>query len=403
MVDISDAQIRETYLRTGSKRQTSIDLGLPRTTVRNKLKRMAQRGELLDAKPAMPGYRIAQVTTGPNGEIKSVQQRPEHGEEFKVPPGHGVKGVSALTDANGRIIQQWTKTKEGELDPIELAERIRGAMQDVPAVSPLTPPASCDLDSLTLYPLADWHVGLHAWGREVGESWDLKIAEERIGAAVDSVVSRSPASGTAVVLGGGDLTHSDDRTNATPTSKHLLQVDGRYPKVIDTAIRLVARTVDRARERHDEVVLRVLEGNHDPHAHVAVTYAMAERYRNEPRVTVDLSPSPFWRFQFGKVMLAATHGHLLKGPAYKEMPAIMASYWPEMWGATKHRFAHTFHYHHRERHIDEHGGVVTEIHQAPIPQDVHAFGAGYFSGRSLQSATYHRDLGHRGGVSEAIG
>ena len=40
--------------------------------------------------------------------------------------------------------------------------------------------------------------------------------------------------------------------------------------------------------------------------------AMAERYRNTPRVTVQREPSEFFVYQFGDVLIAAHHGHRAK-------------------------------------------------------------------------------------------
>src|SRR5690606_37401359 len=103
-----------------------------------------------------------------------------------------------------------------------------------------------------------------------------------------------------------------------------------------------------------------------------------------------LDQSLFFYHQLGEVMLAATHGHEAK---LRDMPQIMASRRPEMWGATRYRFAHGFHVHHKSGFIAEGGGVVCESHQAPIPQDAWHYGAGFVSGRSLQTITYHSQMG----------
>ncbi|ASV83166.1 hypothetical protein CES85_3944 [Ochrobactrum quorumnocens] len=46
-------------------------------------------------------------------------------------------------------------------------------------------------------------------------------------------------------------------------------------------------------------VLRILPGNHDEDASVAVAYFLLAWYRNEPRVVVDVDLSLFFRFRFG--------------------------------------------------------------------------------------------------------
>jgi predicted phosphodiesterase len=387
----------------GSERAAAKAMGLPRTTFKRRLARAAERG-LLDFEPVLPGFQLSKTTTvyDKEGEVvrEFVQQKPERGENFAVPNGHVVKGVSAFVDGDGREIAKWIKTREGAIDPTQVVEWIKEAFTDFqPAAVPVDPPAEAAEDLLTLIPLADWHLGMYAWHEETGENWDLKIAERVIGRAIESVVMRSKPSGTAVVLGLGDLLHSDTNKNVTALSNNPLQVDGRYQKVVLAACRLVERTVDVARRRHERVVVRILPGNHDEHACIAVAYFLLALYRNEPRVSVDIDPSLFWWFRFGEVMLGATHGHTVR---MNETPQIMAHRRAEDWGKTKFRYIHGGHLHHKEKTAAEGGGCITEIHQAPVPQDAWHFGKGFLSGRSVQAITYHRAFGEHDRVRETI-
>lgn len=398
---ISDELLKEAveaYRAHGGILAAATVLGIPRTTFQSRLERATQRGMLLDHKPAMPGFRVSQVSTAPDGS-QHIQQKPEHGDEFSVPAGHRVKGVSALVDESGREIVKWVKTTEGALDPLAVAESLKAAFADYQPAALVAPaPESPAVELLTLLPCNDWHVGMFAWGKEVGENWDLKIAEETIGRAVEDTIARSPSSGECIVLGGGDLLHADSKRNET-TNGTPQDVDGRYEKVLTVANRLMIRTVDAALQRHDRVILRILKGNHDEHAAVAISYFLSAWYRNEPRVLVDLDPSLFFWHRFELVMLGATHGHTVKLSA---MPGIMAHRRAEDWGATKFRYVHGFHIHHTSKIATEGNGVLCESHQAPIPQDAWHFGSGYLSGRSLQAITYHARFGEIGRVRTAI-
>lgn len=377
---------------------TSIKLKCSRGKIQDHLRLAAQRGLMLDHPPAMPGFRISRVNDGPNG--KSIEQKPEHGGPLEIPKGHKVKGISALLDADGNKIVEWVKTKEGVLDPLEVAEWLKSAFNDyAPCAVPVPAPAAPASDLLTLLPCNDWHIGMFGWNKEVGNDWDLKIAEDTIGRAVEDTLARSPASGHCIVLGGGDLLHADNSENKTAKSGNVLQVDGRYQKVVGVATKLMVRTMDAALRQHQRVTLRILPGNHDEHSAVAVAYFLAAWYRNEPRVTVDLDPSLFFWFRFGNVLLGATHGHTVKA---KDMAGIMAHRRAADWGETKHRFVHCFHVHHREVLATEGKGVITEVHQAPIPQDAWHFGAGFLSGRSIKAITYHNRFGWYGDVITPI-
>lgn len=389
---LDDEQCREVAValaeNSGNASAAARSLNMNRETFRSRVRTAAARG-FLGHGPVLPGYELKSVATKTD-DGAWVKQAKAPGEVFEVPAGHTVKGYSTLVDGDGRTVAQWIKTREehGAVDPIEA---IKNAFADYAGrARPQRAPKNAKRDLLTLIPCNDWHIGMFAWGKEAGENWDLKIAEETIGRAVEDLMDRSPSSGEAIVLGGGDLLHADNKENQTARSGNTLDVDGRYQKVLMAASRLMVRTVDAALRRHDHVTVRILPGNHDEHSSVAVSYFLLAWYRDEPRITVDVDPSLFFWFRFGQVLLGATHGHTVK---LKEMPSIMAHRRAVDWGATKFRYAHGFHIHHKEKPANEIGGVSCESHQAPIPQDAWHFGAGFLSGRSLQSITYHRDFG----------
>ncbi|MBD9542973.1 hypothetical protein IB276_26360 [Ensifer sp. ENS04] len=389
------------YHEHGSQRAAAQALGIGKSTMGDSMKLAAERG-MLGTKPVLPGFRLTKTTavTNEHGDVvrEFIQQRPEAGADFDVPAGHTVKGVSALVDASGRIMQQWVKTRN-EYAPQDVAAILKDAFVDVEPAAPIAATSEVSSDLLTLVPLADFHVGLFSWGKETGTNWDLKISERVIGEAIEDLVGRTPPSEHAIVLGGGDLLHSDNNENKTARSGNVLQVDGRYQKVLMTACRLVVRTIDANLRRHGHVTVRILPGNHDEHASVAVAYFLLAWYRNEPRVTVDVDPSLFFWFRFGKVLLGATHGHTVK---LKDMASIMAHRRAEDWGATRHRFVHGFHIHHSSKFATEGNGVISESHQTPTPQDAWHFGAGFLSGRSMQAISYHREYGEISRVRVAM-
>lgn len=397
----SDEQLKavaDAYIAAGRNASLAARIAdVSRTTFHSQLVEAARRG-FVGTDPVMPGFRISQVTTGRDGKPVGIQQKPEHGEEFEVPAGHLIKGVSALVDPEGREIVKWIKTKEG--DGLDIVAALENAFKDYEGRStPVKPPAKVASHLLTLVPCGDWHLNLLAWSREVGENWDLKIAERVIGEAIDEAIEGSPASEIGVVLGGGDLVHADTDENRTAKSGHVLDADGRHQKALEVAQRLKVRTIDAAKRKFKRVIVRVLKGNHDEYTSVAVGHFLSAWYRNDRRVTVDLDASLFWWYRFGDVFLGATHGHTVK---LKDMPQIMAHRRAEDWGKSKFRYIHGFHIHHTSKIATEGGGVIAESHQAPIPQDGWHYGAGYLSGRSVKTITYHERFGERGRKIVAI-
>ena len=405
---LDDEQLREAvevWIECGHNYQRMADrLGKARSTCQNRVRQAALKGFIPTDTVVLPGFRITKTSVIRDAEgvtLKEfIQQRPEVESQFTMPEAHAIKGISALVNADGNVVQQWVKTRQGELDPLAVVEAIKEALADYERPGPPTPPpADADGDLLTLYPCNDWHLGLHVWGKEAEADWDLKIAERIIGDAMQSVISRSPNAYTGILLFGGDTLHADNGTNMTRRSGNVLSVDGRYQKVIGTTCRLLVNVAERALMRHENVIIRLLGGNHDEHSCVAVAYYLAAWFRSEPRVTVDLDPSLFWWHRFGSVLLGATHGH---EASPKDMPGIMASRRAEDWGQTKHRFVHTFHLHRSEKTVSTNSGVVCEIHETPIPKDGWAYGKGFLSGRTVKSITYHVEQGEKTRCVEAI-
>lgn len=375
---------------------TAREMGLARSTVQNRLKRASELG-LLGTDPVLPGFRIARVSTlkRSDGSLvhENIQQRPDHGGKFNLPDGHLVKGVSALVDSDGNVVQQWVKTRKDAATVEDIATAVREALSGFSAPPRELLPHTMEGDQsiANVFPIADAHMGLLAWGDETGSgSYDLKIAQETIGRDFARLAANTPPANTAVILGLGDNSHTDGYKNVTPQSGHSLDADGRYPRILRATIDMFMCAVESALPTHDNVIVRVLPGNHDPQTAIGVTIALAIAYANHPRVSVDEDPGVFWWWEWGKCLVGASHGDKAK---MADMPMMMAARNPEAWGRTKFRHVFTGHIHHQTS--IEVGGVIVESCRAVTAPD--AYNAARFSnGRSLRSITFHKDYGEIG-------
>ena len=295
---------------------------------------------------------------------------------------------SVLTGPYGEVRLTWTK--DAQPDPAEIIRSCAAACAEIRPPSYIIRRPTEAEDSLTLYPYADAHVGLLVWKPESGHDWDLKIAEERINEAFDSMVSKSPPSKWAVFLGLGDLFHADSSSQETERSHNKLDVEGRYDKIYGVVCRMLVHAIDALLLKHENVTARILKGNHDTHSSVGAAHFLSAYYRHEPRVTVDLSPDLFWYMKFGSTMLCATHGHEARAP---QLAGIAASRKAKCWGETIYRYGHLGHLHRSEKLVQEGGGMITEIHDAPIPRDAYAHGHGFQSVARFQSITYSSEYG----------
>ncbi|SIT15813.1 hypothetical protein [Paracoccus saliphilus] len=227
-----------------------------------------------------------------------------------------------------------------------------------------------------------------SWGKETGEAYDTDMAVRKVQSWIGQLISSSPPAKTAVILDTGDLTHNQDQTNQTPRSKHVLDVDGRYFKVLEASITALATAIDLALAKHERVNVRILPGNHNQDGYLAVMFALAERYRNEPRIDVQKEPGELFVMDWGKVLLAAHHGH---GAKAQQMVMFLADQYAEQWGRTRFRYMFSGHLHHHKS--QEFSGCVWEQLRAVAPRDAYAVVHAYAGRAEMQAITYSKEHG----------
>lgn len=266
-------------------------------------------------------------------------------------------------------------------------EDIADAFDNVTPAVPVVPPSSVNDDLLTMYPLFDVHFGMLAWGEEAGEDYDTKLAQSDMSMALGKAMALTPDSHTALLLIGGDFFHADNDNAETPASKHKLDVDGRHDRVIDLGVDLLANAVEALLRKHREVRIKVLRGNHDESAHRVLRVAMSQRYRNEPRVSVDVGGADLFHTAWGVSLIAAHHGDRSKP---ERLALEIADTCPE-WSVTSQRYVFTGHVHHTQ--VKDLGAIQWESLRAFCPRDAYAAGHHYSSRRQMQSITFHREDG----------
>jgi hypothetical protein len=346
------------YERLGNFKAVARELGVNESTVRRSIHNGTRRD------PAMQGAMDA-VGTG------------------LVPSMAWIK-TKATADTPGYSVM----LRQAPEDPEVTAERVKKALAGIDALPEVSAPAYADADLCTLYPIADVHVGMRAWAKEVGEAYDTDMATERLVSWVGQCVAASPAAHTAIVIDVGDLTHADDDKNQTPRSGHILDVSGRHFRTLDATIQALAVCTELALAKHHRVIVRILPGNHNINSYMAVMFALAERFRDNDRVSVQKVPGEFFVYEFGKVLLAAHHGDKAKAD---RMVHFLADQYAEMWGRTKHRFLFTGHLHHHKS--QDIGGVQWEQLRAVTPRDAYAVANSYSARAQLQAITFDRNRG----------
>lgn len=304
-----------------------------------------------------------------------------------LPDGVKLRGTSTLTDVRtGEQVLQWVKTSPDDLRRAELLDAMVRALADkLPRVKARKPSGRYLDDLLTAYPIGDPHVGMVSWPAETGDDWNLRIAEQMHCDAMNELVRQAPATRQAIVVNLGDLFHRDGANAETPRSKHPLDVDGRFMKMFQVGVKVMRQCIESALTKHERVHVISAAGNHDESSAQALAVLLAAVYENEPRVTVDLSPSVFYYYRWGKVLLGVHHGHTCKVPA---LPGVMATDRAQDWGECKFRHWLVGHVHHQS--VIEYPGVTVETFGTLAAKDAYAANGGWRSNRHMQSIVYHK-------------
>ncbi len=353
----------------GSERKAAAAVGIPKSTVHDIVARVK-------LKASTKGY------------------SPDHDLDHPVPDPFVVKGVSTYYDSDGKAAGQWVKSVSdaGKLKQVAkaAAEAFFKDRDPLPAISgPWTDPMiDPDSDLLSMYVLSDLHLGMYSWAKETGSDYDSDIAARLIVRAFEKLFSRSPDSEYCIIAQLGDLLHTDDDSNATKRSGHPLDVDTRYQRIAQVGLSVYRSIIDMALKKHQEVHVVNVPGNHDDITGYWLGVAIKTAYANEPRLSIDDSPGPYFYRRFGSNAFGFCHGHTVKPEALGE---IMVADAPEMISSTEYRYWMTGHIHHTQ--VKENRICTVESFRTLASKDSWHHGKGYRSARDMKCIVFHRDYG----------
>lgn len=360
---VRQLEILEAVEKHGSQRKAARALGIAKQTVDDAMKSLRTKA--------------------------AKQSATQHQDVNAIPDGFSIVGTSTLVK-DGKPALQWVKTGVNQAAQEAAMRAAVDAFKDeIPRLTPLPGPVRSTNASLcNCYVITDYHLSMLSHKEETGADWDLKIASETLLKWFAQAIAQSPDAEVGVFAQLSDLLHADGLEPLTPASKHVLDVDTRFYKVVRTVISLLRQIIDMLLAKHKRVHLVMADANHDPVSQIWLREWLAVLYENEPRITVDRSPSPYNAFEFGKVALFFHHGHKRKVTNVAE---VFAAQFREMFGRTKYAYAHTGHLHSID--VKENNLMVVEQHRTLAAPDAYAARGGWLSGREAQVITYHESFG----------
>ena len=329
--------------------------------------------------------------------IKTVTKRaalkgysPKHDMIKTCPDPFICKGTSTLYNRNGKVAAQWVKTT---IDQEKLAEYLQGVIEaSLANIKPVKIDKYTlkdnDPDILTVYPIADLHVGMLSWLNESGNDYDLEIVEKVFKKILTKLIERAPASKQALICQLGDWIHVDNMKNETERNGNPLDADSRYAKIYMVAMKLIRFAIETAASKHKDVYVINCMGNHDDMGAITMSVALSHIYEKSRRIHILSNPSPRQYFKFGNTLIGATHGY---DCIPKDLPIVMATERKEEWGNTDFHYFYCGHIH--QDKVTEIGGCKVESFRTVAGRDAWTNSKGYLSGRDLKAIVIHKDYG----------
>lgn len=375
MITKKQQEVLDLFLKIGNKSGVARELGVNESTVRGHLKSIESSGNAPWLSAAVTPDHLSMVKTtvqyGADGEVQREWKRL-------------LPNAEAMTD----FVDSLCRRVEGKAK-IAKAPIIKTHREDV-------------LSELCCF---DAHIGMYAEAGETnGRNYDSTIAVNRIHNTADALLARMNNPSHIVVTFGGDMLHSDTRSNKTEMSGNVLDVDSRYHMVVEKAVTACYDVVQMASEVAEKVTVVILEGNHSWHSEVWLSQVLKHAYSQCPRIEVIMQRSARKHLVWGKNLLVWTHGDSV---AMNKWQGIISTEFAQLWGQTQFRHLKMGHIHHKNARqaksivtsdgnggwVENHGLLVEYLPALTETDAWHASRGFIGSQQAMSGFEYHKEFG----------
>jgi len=297
-----------------------------------------------------------------------------------------------MRDASGGVVTSplfqikiWLRRRVAEQ---QLQSLITGMLDAFKVAAPparvITRPPSGD--GLLEISILDLHLGKHCWAPEVGEAYNLDIAQRTFHAALEDLLAKGAAmKPSTILLPIGNDFFNVDTLAGTTTAGTPQDEDGRWQQSFIAGRQLMVQAIERCREVAPVEIVMVA-GNHDTARLYYLGEVLAGWFRHCPDVRVDASPTQRKYFRWHRSLIGFTHGD--NEPA-ASLPIIMATEQRAAWAETLHHEWHLGHFHARQKKVfqavaDQHG-VIVRVIPSLCPADAWHKSRGYQGARAAEA------------------
>jgi hypothetical protein len=370
LLDYAETDIQrqavEAVIKHGSNRKAAVALGCDHTNVDRIISRVK-------ASAARKGYAPGHWNDG-------------------VAPGY-LMGKVTVQRKDGEVERTWERQSPDFERWQEMARELKASfLEDVPQIPCQAAPQDFQNDIIPWIQIGDAHIGMLAHAAEVGENFDLKIAERELCGAVAMLIDEMPPCERLVINDLGDASHYDNLAAVTSASGHPLDADGRHHKMLRVYSRTMRFIVDRALTKAKFVDVLINQGNHSRINDFWMREVLEVAYTHTGRVNVLDNDSVFISYRMGNTLVMVHHSD--KCPPAK-LVGVMTTDFRKDYGETQFHYIDTGHVHH---HFvsKEHPGIVIESWNHLAASDKWAHDAGYRSRKAISVVLRSRTYGEVG-------
>lgn len=320
---------------------------------------------------------------------------PIYGMTHAAPDPFIVKGISTYYNKDGDKAGQWVKTKlDDTLHLQAIKDAIAAMMEAIPNLQVSPAPLDYQSDVIPWIQIGDAHLGMLAHAAEIGENFDLKIAESELCTAIAILIDELPNCERIVINDLGDFTHYENFSATTEASGHALDVDTRFPKMIKVYSRVFRFIVEKALTKALQVDVIVNQGNHSRTNDIWMAELLRVAYGHTKRVNVLNNDSVFIAYRMGNTLVMTHHSDKCK-PAM--LANVMTTDFRKDFGETEHHYIDIGHVHHGMV-MKEHPSIFIESFNHLASLDRWAHDSGYRNRQSIaviKRSKQYGDIGRR--------
>jgi hypothetical protein len=363
---VTDRQIEiiDALIEHGTYRKAASALNIAKGTVQNAI-------DSVKKKAAKQGY------------------SPQHDMTHVAPDPFIVRGVSTYYNKDGKPSGQWVKTRLDEQKHLEIIkDTIQSFLEDIPNLEVQKQPLNYQTDIIPWIQIGDGHLGLLSHKNEVGENFDLKIAEAELCKAISILIDELPNCERMVINDLGDMTHYENFTATTEASGHVLDYDSRFPRMIKVYSRVMRFIVEKALTKSKFVDVIINQGNHSRTNDIWMAELLRVAYGYTDRVNILNNDSIFIAYRMGKTLVMTHHSDKCKP---QRLADVMVTDFRKDYGETEFHYIDIGHVHHASV-MKEYPSIIIESFNHLASLDRYAHDNGWRNRKSitviLRSKTY---------------